>query len=45
MIDSEAYQVHLDDAAEVVQSHRDALVRRRRAMLDLNTAVGLRLLP
>jgi hypothetical protein len=30
---------------EVTQSHRDALVRHRRAMLDLKTAVGLRLLP
>ena len=39
------YQGHLDDASEVTQSHRDALVRYRRAMLDLNTAVGLRLLP
>jgi cobalt-zinc-cadmium efflux system outer membrane protein len=44
-IDSDAYQVHLDETAEIVQSHRDALLRRRRAMLDLNTAVGLRLLP
>lgn len=44
-IDSEAYQVHLDDAAEVMQSHRDGLLRQRRAMLDLNTAVGLRILP
>jgi cobalt-zinc-cadmium efflux system outer membrane protein len=39
------YQGHLDDASEVTQSHRDALVRYRRAMLDLNTAIGLRLLP
>ena len=39
------YQGHLDDAAEVTQSHRDAIVRHRRAMLDLNTAVGLRILP
>lgn len=44
-IDSDAYQVHLDETAEIVQSHRDALLRRRTAMLDLNTAVGLRLLP
>ncbi len=35
----------IDDMAEVTQSHRDALVRHRRAMLELNTAVGLRLLP
>ncbi|MFM7108510.1 MAG: TolC family protein [Planctomycetaceae bacterium] len=34
-----------DDLAEVTQSLRDAVVRHRRAMLELNTAVGLRLLP
>jgi len=39
------YQGHLEAAAEVTQSHRDAIVRLRRAMLDLNTAVGLRILP
>jgi len=44
-IDADDYQDHLDTAAEVTQNHRDALVRHRRAMLDLNTAVGLRLLP
>ena len=31
--------------AEVTQSHREAVIRHRRAMLELNTAVGLRLLP
>ena len=30
---------------EVVKTYRDALVRHRRAMLDLNTAVGVRVLP
>jgi cobalt-zinc-cadmium efflux system outer membrane protein len=30
---------------EVVRLYRDALVRHRRAMLDLNTAAGTRLLP
>lgn len=45
MISADDYQGHLDDAAEVTQSHRDAIVRHRRAMLDLNTAVGLRVLP
>jgi cobalt-zinc-cadmium efflux system outer membrane protein len=30
---------------EVVKQYRDALVRHRRAMLDLNTAVGERMLP
>ena len=44
-ISADDYQGHLDDAAEVTQSHRDAIVRYRRAMLDLNTAVGLRVLP
>jgi hypothetical protein len=38
-------QGRLDDAAEVTQSHRDAIVRLRRAMLDVNTAVGLRIRP
>jgi cobalt-zinc-cadmium efflux system outer membrane protein len=33
------------DYNEVVRNYRDALVRHRRAMLDLNTAVGLRILP
>ena len=44
-INADDYQDYLDNAAEVMQSHRDALIRHRRAMLDLNTAVGLRLLP
>ena len=44
-INADDYQDHLDSAADVMQSHRDALIRHRRAMLDLNTAVGLRLLP
>jgi len=34
-----------DDVAEAAQGLRDAIVRHRRAMLDLNTAVGLRTLP
>ena len=33
------------DYNEVVQKYRDALVRHRRSMLDLNTAVGARVLP
>ncbi len=44
-INADDYQDHLDNAAEVTQGHREALFRHRRAMLDLNTAVGLRLLP
>jgi cobalt-zinc-cadmium efflux system outer membrane protein len=35
----------VEDLAEVTQSHREAVIRHRRAMLELNTAVGLRLLP
>ncbi len=35
----------IDDTAEVAQNLRDAVIRHRRAMLDINTAVGLRLLP
>lgn len=35
----------IEDLAEVTQSHRDAVIRHRRAMLELNTAVGLRLMP
>jgi len=44
-ITADDFEGHLDDASEVAQSHRDALVRHRRAIFDLNTAVGLRLLP
>lgn len=44
-ISLEDYQSRLEEAADIGQRHRDALVRHRRAMLDLNTAVGLRLLP
>ena len=33
------------DYNESVKNYRDALVRHRRAMLDLNTAVGVRLMP
>ena len=35
----------LEDAAAVARARREALVRFRRAMLDLNTAVGMRILP
>jgi cobalt-zinc-cadmium efflux system outer membrane protein len=44
-LSADDYSVCLEDAAEVAQSHRDTVVRHRRAMLDLNTVVGLRLLP
>ena len=33
------------DYNDVVRQYRDALVRHRRAMLDLNTAVGTRIVP
>jgi len=39
------FQEHLEEAAAVSQSHREALVRYRRSMLDVNTAVGMRVLP
>jgi outer membrane protein, heavy metal efflux system len=44
-LSADDFEVCVDDAVEVAQSHREAVVRHRRAMLDLNTAVGLRLLP
>ncbi len=44
-IDAEEYRSRLEEAAELAASHRDALVRHRRAALDLNTAVGLRIMP
>jgi cobalt-zinc-cadmium efflux system outer membrane protein len=39
------YLLALRDRNEVVRQYRDALIRRRRSMLQLNTAVGQRLLP
>ncbi len=39
------YLIALRDRNEVVRHYRDALIRRRRSMLQLNTAVGYRLLP
>jgi cobalt-zinc-cadmium efflux system outer membrane protein len=33
------------DYNETIRDYRDALVRHRRAVLDLNTAIGVRLLP
>ncbi len=44
-ISADDYMTHLDDEAEAATSFREALLRHRRSMLDLNTAVGLRLLP
>ena len=44
---SRADQLNLthDLRNEIVRQYRDTLVRHRRAMLKLNTAVGLRILP
>ncbi|HVX62121.1 MAG TPA: TolC family protein, partial [Pirellulales bacterium] len=39
------YLIALRDRNEVVRHYRDTLIRRRRSMLQLNTAVGYRLLP
>ena len=39
------YLDRLDDDNDAARTYRDALVRHRRSMLDLNTAVGVRLLP
>ncbi|NCY03477.1 MAG: TolC family protein, partial [Planctomycetia bacterium] len=44
-ISLEDYQSHVEESTEVAQNHRDALIRHRRSMVDLNTAVGLRVLP
>jgi outer membrane protein, heavy metal efflux system len=44
-ISADDYLGHLDDQAEASRGFRDALIRHRRSMLDLNTAVGLRILP
>lgn len=39
------YFFAMRDRNEVVRQYRDALIRHRRGMLQLNTAVGRRLLP
>ncbi len=44
-ISADDYLGHLGDDAEAAGSFREALIRHRRSMLDLNTAVGERLLP
>jgi cobalt-zinc-cadmium efflux system outer membrane protein len=44
-ISEDEYLSHLDDEAEAERGLREALIRHRRSMLDLNTTVGLRLLP
>ncbi len=40
-----AYLIAQRDFQDLVRQYRDALVRHRRAMLKLNTAVGMRVLP
>ena len=39
------YNDRIDDDNDAVKTYRDALIRHRRSMLDLNTAVGQRILP
>jgi cobalt-zinc-cadmium efflux system outer membrane protein len=39
------YLDRLEDENDAAHAYRDALVRHRRSMLDLNTAAGCRLLP
>ena len=41
----EDYMTHLEDESDVARQYRDALIRHRRSMLDLNTAIGCRILP
>lgn len=36
---------HFQEAAELAQTHREAVFRFRRSVLGINTAIGLRLLP
>jgi cobalt-zinc-cadmium efflux system outer membrane protein len=43
--DVNSYLIAQRDYQDLVRQYRDALVRHRRAMLKLNTAVGLRVLP
>jgi len=44
-LSADEFAGHLDDATDVARSRTEALVRHRRAMLGINTAVGLRVLP
>ncbi len=41
----DAYLNAQRDFNEVIRQYRDALIRHRRAMLTLNTVIGLRVLP
>ena len=44
-IDVDAYLDRLEDDNDAARAYLDTLVRHRRGMLDLNTAVGTRILP
>ncbi len=44
-IDADEFLGQLDEEQETAKLHRENLVRLRRSMLDLNTALGVRLLP
>ena len=44
-ISADDYFGHLDDDSDTARSYREAIVRHRRSMLDLNTVLGVRLLP
>ena len=44
-ITAEAYAAKLDDEQDSARQQRDALVRYRRATLDLNSVLGTRILP
>ncbi len=45
VITPDEFQEHVQTMAEVAQQHRESVIRHRRASLQLNTAVGMRLVP
>ena len=44
-LDADEYLNHIEDDAETARIYRDAILRHRRSMIDINTSVALRLLP
>ncbi|QEH33538.1 Cobalt-zinc-cadmium resistance protein CzcC precursor [Aquisphaera giovannonii] len=44
-LNEDDYLSHLEDETEAIRGFREALIRHRRSMVDLNSAVGLRILP
>ncbi|WP_337173151.1 TolC family protein [Paludisphaera sp.] len=44
-VEVDQYLDHVEDDADAARMYRDAILRFRRAMLDLNTAVGARIMP